>query len=37
MKILIISRRAIEKMAEQAFPEKTAVISIADYGDEFAT
>lgn len=37
MKILIMSRRAIEKMAEQAFPENTAVISIADYGDEFAT
>lgn len=36
MKILIMSRRAIEKMAEQAFPDNTAVISIADYGDEFA-
>lgn len=37
MKILIMSRRAIEKMAEQAFPDNTAVISIADYGDAFAT
>ena len=36
MKILIMSKRAIEKMAEQAFPDNTAVISIADYGDEFA-
>jgi predicted protein tyrosine phosphatase len=34
MKILIMSRNDIEKMAEQAFPEGTAVISITDYGDE---
>jgi predicted protein tyrosine phosphatase len=37
MKILIMSRCAIEKMAEHAFPDNTAVISIADFGDEFAT
>lgn len=37
MKILIMSKRAIEKMTEQALPENTAVISISDYGDEFAS
>ena len=37
MKILIKSRNAIEKMAEKAFPDNTAVISITDYGDRPVT
>lgn len=36
MKILIRSRRSIEKMAKEPFPVNTALISIADEGDEFA-
>ena len=36
MKILIKSRRAIEKLAESPLPEKTALISITDYGCDFA-
>ena len=36
MKIRILSRQAIEKLAGGRFPEKTALISITDYGYDFA-
>lgn len=36
MKILIRSRKAIEKMACQPFAEKTAIISVTDWNCEFA-
>lgn len=36
MKIRILSRQAIEKLASRRFPEKTALISISDYGYSFA-
>ena len=36
MKIRILSRQAVEKLASGRFPEKTALISIADYGYNFA-
>jgi predicted protein tyrosine phosphatase len=36
MKIQILSRRAIEKLAKSPLPEKTAIISISDYNSEFA-
>ena len=36
MKIRILNRQAIEKLANGRFPEKTAVISITDYGYDFA-
>ena len=36
MKIRILSRRAIEKLAEDPFLEKTALISITDYDSDFA-
>ncbi len=36
MKISILSRRAIEKLSLQPFAVPTAVISIADVGDDFA-
>lgn len=37
MKILIKSRKDIERMSQTPFPEHTALISIADVGDDFAT
>ena len=37
MKIKIMSKRAIEKYAELPMSEKTAVISITDFGCEFAS
>ena len=37
MKIKIMSKRAIEKYMEMPLNEKTAVISITDFGCEFAT
>ena len=36
MKILIKSRAAVERMAEEPFADGTAIISIADYGMEGA-
>lgn len=36
MKILIKSRQSIEKIAEKPLPDKTALISITDYGCDFA-
>lgn len=36
MKLLIKSRATIEEIAKEPFPERTALISIADYGCDFA-
>ncbi len=36
MKIVIKSRATIEEIAKNPFPEKTALISITDYGCDFA-
>ncbi|MGM9635092.1 MAG: hypothetical protein ACI3YE_02960 [Candidatus Avispirillum sp.] len=36
MKIRITNRIAVEKLAANPFPQKTALISITDYGSDFA-
>lgn len=36
MKVSILSKRAVEKIAQQPFVVPTAIISIADFGDDFA-
>ena len=36
MKLLIKSRATIEEVAKKPFPERTALISITDYGCDFA-